>query len=199
MPVRQPAPQFELIEAGNGKAASDAIRQSWRQGEDSDKRLRMLETLGSRLKLHERGVDPPSPEEGNAVIWQSDGTGTGDDGDILVQVNVGGVVKTCTLCDYSTVGGETHSVVTKTTTYVATAADRVILCDASGGAFTVTLPAASAETSVFTIIKIDSSANAVTIAADGSDTILGAATLVINFQYDAPEPVSDGVSAWYLT
>lgn len=45
--------------------------------------------------------DPADPEEGNAVTWLSDGTGSGDTGDYMIKVNVGGTVKTGTLFDYS--------------------------------------------------------------------------------------------------
>lgn len=45
--------------------------------------------------------DPADPEEGNAVTWLSDGTGSGDAGDYMIKVNVGGTVKTGTLFDYS--------------------------------------------------------------------------------------------------
>ncbi len=64
------------------------------------------------------------------------------------------------------------AVVTKTATYTATAEDHVILCDTSGGAFTVTLPAGIDGTE-YHIKKIDSSANAVTIDGFGPETIDG--------------------------
>lgn len=53
--------------------------------------------------LKERSADPSDPSEGKAVMWQSDGTGTGDDGDILIKITAGGVTKTATLVDFSTV------------------------------------------------------------------------------------------------
>ena len=34
-------------------------------------------------------------------MWMSDGTDTGDDGDILIKIQAGGVVKTFTVVDYS--------------------------------------------------------------------------------------------------
>lgn len=57
----------------------------------------------SMLMLLERSTDPPAPAEGQAVMWMSDGTGTGDDGDILVQIKAGGVTKTTTLVDFSAI------------------------------------------------------------------------------------------------
>ena len=46
-------------------------------------------------------VDPSDPGTGKAVMWMSDGTDTGSNGDIIIKVNVGGVTKTATLLDYS--------------------------------------------------------------------------------------------------
>ncbi len=45
--------------------------------------------------------DPADPDAGNSVQWVSDGTGTGDAGDVLLKVNVGGTTKIITLIDYS--------------------------------------------------------------------------------------------------
>ncbi|MFJ4653836.1 glycosyl hydrolase family 28-related protein [Nocardia sp. NPDC088792] len=61
---------------------------------------------------------------------------------------------------------------TKTSAYTAAAGDLVI-CSASGGAFTVTLPNAPSTPALprITIVKTDTSTNAVTIAAAGSDVI----------------------------
>ena len=53
------------------------------------------------LEITERNSDPGNPAEGSAVIWMSDGTGTGDDGDILIKITAGGATKTATLVDFS--------------------------------------------------------------------------------------------------
>jgi hypothetical protein len=55
--------------------------------------------------LLERSSDPDAPAEGEAVIWMSDGTGKGDDGDILVASNAGGVTNWTTLFDHSAGAG----------------------------------------------------------------------------------------------
>lgn len=90
------------------------------------------------------------------------------------------------------------SVVSKTTTYGVAATDDVILC--SGSAFTVTLPAANALSGRQLVIKkTDASlTNIITIAADGSDTIDGAASTTLNTQYEVLTLVSDGTSAWSI-
>lgn len=55
----------------------------------------------SVLGLLERSADPVEPGVGQCVIWMSDGTGKGDDGDIMVASNVDGTTLTSTLFDYS--------------------------------------------------------------------------------------------------
>lgn len=49
----------------------------------------------------ERSTDPPEPSEGQFVIWMSDGTGKGDDGDVLCGSQAGGTTNYGTIFDYS--------------------------------------------------------------------------------------------------
>ena len=49
----------------------------------------------------ELSADPSDPDEGKTVMWTSDGTGTGDDGDVMMKITAGGVTKTVTLVDFS--------------------------------------------------------------------------------------------------
>ena len=53
------------------------------------------------LALKELSSDPPDPAEGMSYWWQSNGAGSGDDGDIMIKVTAGGVTKTATLFDFS--------------------------------------------------------------------------------------------------
>jgi len=53
------------------------------------------------LTLRELSSDPANPDEGATVLWLSDGTGTGDDGDVMVKITAGGATKTITLVDFS--------------------------------------------------------------------------------------------------
>jgi hypothetical protein len=70
--------------------------------------------------------------------------------------------------------------------------------DATSGAVTRTLPAASAISGRRIIFKkTDSGSNAVTIARAGSDTIDGGTSATIDFQYQSITLVSNGVSAWH--
>ena len=63
---------------------------------------------------------------------------------------------------------------------------RNIFCDATSGAITVNLPTISGNTGrQYTIKKIDSSANAVTVDGSGAETIDGSTTAVINSQYES--------------
>lgn len=46
------------------------------------------------MRLSEQSADPGDPSEGQSIFWQSDGTGTGSDGDLMAKVTAGGVTKT---------------------------------------------------------------------------------------------------------
>ena len=85
-----------------------------------------------------------------------------------------------------------------TTTHTATKNDDVILCDASGGAFTITLPAAVNSTGiVLHIKKIDSSVNSVTVDGNSSETIDDATTAIITTQYESIQIICTG-SEWFI-
>lgn len=83
-----------------------------------------------------------------------------------------------------------------TAAYRVLTSDQVILADASGGAFAVTLPAASAMLGMapLTIKKVDSSANAVTVTG----TVDGAVNPTLATQYKAMTVVSDGTNWWKI-
>ena len=88
---------------------------------------------------------------------------------------------------------------TLTASATLTTSQTVLLCDASGGAIVLTLPAASANTGRrYFIKKIDSSANTVTIDGNANETIDNALTIVISQQYVARFIVSDGSNWWVL-
>lgn len=92
---------------------------------------------------------------------------------------------------------ETSKTANVTTTYTVAADVYWVRANATGGAFTVTLPLAKDNwRRSIGVIKIDSSANAVTIGRSGSDTINGATTQSLASQYSVMEAISDGVSAW---
>jgi len=49
--------------------------------------------VNNYIKFLERSSDPPEPAEGEAILWMSDGTGKGADGDIIVASQAGGTTK----------------------------------------------------------------------------------------------------------
>lgn len=80
-----------------------------------------------------------------------------------------------------------------TSNYTMAINDSLILADATGGAFTVTLkPAAECKCKLVVIKKTDASANSVTVDGDGSETIDGATTDSLASQYDVVRLMSDG-------
>lgn len=90
------------------------------------------------------------------------------------------------------------TVASKTTTYTATTSDDVILADTSGGAWTLTLYAASGNSGkVLTIKKTTSDFSALTIDANDSETIDGQATTTVNTQFEALKIICDGTN-WHI-
>lgn len=74
----------------------------------------------------------------------------------------------------------------------------VVLVDATGGAVVVSLPTAAAGSGhVFTVKKTDLSANAVTVTANGVETIDGSTTQPLSSQWQSVTVVSSGL-AWFI-
>ena len=86
-------------------------------------------------------------------------------------------------------------VVTQITDYTVTNADSVVLVNASAGDIAITLPTGSAGR-FYTIKKIDSTGNIVTVAGDGS--IDSSITKEITLENSAMEILSDGVDWWII-
>lgn len=72
-----------------------------------------------------------------------------------------------------------------------------LLCDTSGGAITVNLPAANTCFRRVYVVK-NISTNGVTVQANGAETIDGANTYPLAAQWDHVMIQSDGVSAWFV-
>jgi len=88
--------------------------------------------------------------------------------------------------------------VSKTTTYTVDSAEETILCDTSGGAWTLTLyTAASNSGKRIYIKKTSSDTNTLTIDANGAETIDGETTQVLNIQYSYMTLISDGTN-WHI-
>jgi hypothetical protein len=76
-------------------------------------------------------------------------------------------------------------------------ADAVIVADATSAPVTVTLPTAAGHRRQYTVKRLNSGANAVTVAAAGGETIDGAGTYPLSTQYQAVTVASDG-TAWHV-
>jgi hypothetical protein len=87
-------------------------------------------------------------------------------------------------------------VVSKTASYTA-ADETIILCDATAGAITITLPAASGVTSRIYTIKRTSASNNVIVDGNASETIDGATTKTLGSQYASITIVCNG-SNWFI-
>ena len=76
--------------------------------------------------------------------------------------------------------------------------DNTVFADATSGAITVNLRAATNMTGkVYTIKKTDASANAVTVDPNGTETVDGAATYALTVQYQSVTIACDGTN-WYI-
>ena len=93
----------------------------------------------------------------------------------------------------STLGVTPYS--TQTGTHTLTADDEAVVCDATSGSFNIVLPAAASfPGKVYKVLKIDSSANTVTL----SGTISGIVNQVISTQYTCQSFMSNG-TVWLFT
>lgn len=91
------------------------------------------------------------------------------------------------------------AIVSKSANYTLTlASDHAALCDAAGGAFAVTLPAAATVSGIeYVIKKIDAGANAVTLTGNGVETIDGSNTYALTAQWQFVRVQSNGAS-WFV-
>ena len=94
-------------------------------------------------------------------------------------------------------GSNVHAVATKTSAYTITTSDEIILADASGGSFTLTLPTAVGNHGLYSVKKVDSSANTVTVNTAGGQKIDGGATVIIRVQNASIAIISNGTD-WYI-
>ena len=117
-------------------------------------------------------------------------------------VNDGGVMKSIPASDISAYVGnglkETVQTISANAT-LNTANGAQVLLNASGGAFTLTLPANSGEEGrVIKLKKISTGGNAVTIHRAGTDTIDGGHSIVLESDYAAVSLISDGGGKWFI-
>lgn len=94
--------------------------------------------------------------------------------------------------EFSTVSTSTNISPTETIGLIT------ILCNATSGNITVSLPTAVGSQAAFNIKKIDSSANTVIIDPNGAQTIDGESTVTIYDDDDFVQVQSDGTN-WVIT
>lgn len=145
---------------------------------DADSQIKLTGESGDTITIKYPGIS------GSYSLFMPDSQGTG----VLANDGSGNL-------SWAAVSGST--VITVTTTFTAATAN-VILADGTGGAFTVTLPSATSSTNIeYTIKKIDSSANVITIKGNSSDNIDGSNTQLLNSQYQSLTVVCDGTQ-WFV-
>jgi len=87
--------------------------------------------------------------------------------------------------------------VTVTTDYTVQTTDRIVLCDASAGPLTVTLPSAASMVGLsVTIRKSDETPNVVTVQAQAGDTLDGSGTLTLSNKGDAVILYAKAAGTW---
>ncbi len=86
----------------------------------------------------------------------------------------------------------------KSANYTLLSGDDAVLCDASAGGFTITLPAATNTGKVYYIKKIDDTVNPITVTPNGSNTIDGSPSETLDIP-NIDMPILDGGSnKWYV-
>jgi hypothetical protein len=94
---------------------------------------------------------------------------------------------------------EAHlDVVSKTANYTMTDDDSGVICDATGGSFTVTLPSAASVSSPVVHILKTNLLNTVTVSRAGTDTIEGATTKVLASQFGRITLLTNKSNTWYV-
>lgn len=104
-----------------------------------------------------------------------------------------------TLTNISATGYYTETKAVADSPYTLLSEVGYLRCNAVGGAMTVNLPAAIGKGRLVTIKKIDSSANAVTIDGNSSETIDGATTYSLAAQYDVVQMIDAATGVWEIT
>jgi hypothetical protein len=94
--------------------------------------------------------------------------------------------------------GQTLAIASKTSNYTALDSDEIIIANATSGAITITLPTAvGTDGRTYTIKRINSGSNVVTVGTTSTQNIDGAITYQLTAQYKYIKVVSDG-SNWVI-
>ena len=99
-------------------------------------------------------------------------------------------------------GGVRNKTTSISANYTATTSDYVIGCDTSSNTITITLPAANATNVGLTYVIKDTgnaATNNITLDANASETIDGAATYVMSNNRESVTIINDGANGWFVT
>lgn len=193
----------------DSETANQLVTKSWRIVEDNSGNLQIylngnlwgemnLNASQPQLVMYKQG----SSNTGYAQLYVL-GSGTGNGSDFHIH-NANGVIQLDSVVTANTVfnfgQGVTFRILTITANTTLNNAYGFTEVNATSGAITVTLPLT---TSAYTkglylmLQKIDSSANAVTIVIQGSDTIDGATSISLSSQYSKAVLISNGNGTWH--
>lgn len=94
--------------------------------------------------------------------------------------------------------GALPSIVATAVSVAVSAANSLVLCDATGGNITIDLPSAATATSLrIAIKKVDASGNTVSVVGNLGETMDGTTPQVLAAQWDSIEILSDG-NDWFI-
>ncbi len=142
-------------------------------------------------------TDPNLTADGayaNATYFQSDGIHPTLAGQQLIAGYVQSEVNNL-LTGTLNVAAFREAIVTKTANYTAAMGDSVILCNATGGAVTITLPTAvGIQGRAFQVKKTDASSNSCSLATTSGQLIDGVTSVPLATQYSLKRVESDGAN-----
>ncbi len=146
---------------------------------------------------------------GKGFTWSSTDPSAATSSDTGLMRNAAGVVEVTNgnqntyrdlkLRNFLGTGNLATGIAAKTSSYTLTANDGTVTADATSGAITLTLPAVSGcNGRIYVLKRLNSGANAVTVAANAAETIDGANTVTLGSQYSTLiiQGNADG-TAWF--
>ena len=135
-------------------------------------------------------------------LWYKDGNGN------LIQLTKNGAVSNTvqgttivngTFSSFNV--GETSVNHATGSPYTVLATDYMLVCDPTAGTITLNLPGSAAKGKRYEVADLTGQAatHSITVAANGADTILGLASLVLNNPYQSAVLTSDGSGHWMVS
>jgi len=130
--------------------------------------------------------------------------GTGDDAISRLPVGINGQQlaannSKATGLEWVTPGNGTFVHIDNTDSPYTPGGEGIILCDTTGGAITINLPAVASSSGVlYRVKKLNASANNVTLDGNGTETIDDSLTKDITAQYESLDVFCDGTEWWVL-